>query len=642
MALKETILGLSPFAFYTLDDADDTAADLSGNGHHGTYVNLPPDGRAYREIKAGLPLAPTFRPVEDTHITTPISDNITTGTVIFIARPQALGNTGLVVGQKQFLAGSYTAFPVGVEVFETDSSQRYTLTLSAGDDYQLEVSISVDAEKDVTSLVIAHWSPTESYIEASGLTRVTGPGCTISASSEVWTIGRPSSEYGSGVGKRRFSGQIGYVSLLNRKLTEVEVDNIKSAFLSSGAPQSSKVSGIVQINGTPAQRTVRAFGYNPTVHQIEGEAVNLSKSLGHATSDPDTGEYTIDLLAGYDKRIFVVAFDDYGSDFSADMAVAVGDRVHPTTPNGYVWECTGAGMLPSSEPTWIVDEDTAQLYGTASMITRPFYRPMVHGPVAPEVTSTVTYWTPAEIATVLWLDASDQSTISIANGYVQAWSDKSGRGITFNATQPGRGAVVIENKLNSLPVLYGNGIDTSMIAADPIVSGSSDRHIFMVARCDSTGPGTSTLVTMGTDSGNTGDVFQMTGEVGIRIRGGNRIFNQTVNVGEYDLLQFSSTDGQSTGLQARLNGVQLTEASIVNAGLNTNGGSSLFFKTQPASTGDTEYSSGFIAEIVALPETATLDDRLKLEGYLAHKWGLDGKLPSDHPYKASAPVIGAI
>jgi hypothetical protein len=149
--------------------------------------------------------------------------------------------------------------------------------------------------------------------------------------------------------------------------------------------QNSKVSGIVQIDGNPAQRSVRAFGYNPTAHAIDGELVNLSKSLGNATSDSETGEYTIDLLAGYGKEIFVVAFDDYGDAFTAEQALAVGDRIHPTTPNGHVWETTGAGTLPVEEPTWIVDTETSQLYGTASMIARPFYRPMVHGPITPEV-----------------------------------------------------------------------------------------------------------------------------------------------------------------------------------------------------------------------------------------------------------------
>ena len=31
------------------------------------------------------------------------------------------------------------------------------------------------------------------------------------------------------------------------------------------------------------------------------------------------------------------------------------------------------------------------------------------------------------------------------------------------------------------------------------------------------------------------------------------------------------------------------------------------------------------------------NDRQKIEGYLAHKWGLAASLPADHPYKDAAP-----
>jgi hypothetical protein len=157
----------------------------------------------------------------------------------------------------------------------------------------------------------------------------------------------------------------------------------------STVDSSSKVSGTLQIDGTPAKRTVRAFGYAASVHLIDGTSVLQSKSLGQSTSDPADGSYTIDLLAGYGKEIFVVAFDDYGNAFTAEKAMAVGDRIHPTTPNGHVFECTGAGSLPAEEPAWGVDTETSQLYGTASMIAVPFYRPMVHGPVMPEIPEIV-------------------------------------------------------------------------------------------------------------------------------------------------------------------------------------------------------------------------------------------------------------
>ena len=42
-------------------------------------------------------------------------------------------------------------------------------------------------------------------------------------------------------------------------------------------------------------------------------------------------------------------------------------------------------------------------------------------------------------------------------------------------------------------------------------------------------------------------------------------------------------------------------------------------------------------EVVVLPTIPSDEEREKLEGYLAHKWGLAANLPVDHPYKNAAP-----
>ena len=47
---------------------------------------------------------------------------------------------------------------------------------------------------------------------------------------------------------------------------------------------------------------------------------------------------------------------------------------------------------------------------------------------------------------------------------------------------------------------------------------------------------------------------------------------------------------------------------------------------------------GGIGEIMGFSATSSLHDRQKIEGYLAHKWGLVGYLPSDHPYKNDDPL----
>jgi hypothetical protein len=45
-----------------------------------------------------------------------------------------------------------------------------------------------------------------------------------------------------------------------------------------------------------------------------------------------------------------------------------------------------------------------------------------------------------------------------------------------------------------------------------------------------------------------------------------------------------------------------------------------------------------IAEIVFYKSALTTTNRNIIEGYLAHKWGLQANLPNDHPYKSSPPA----
>lgn len=46
-----------------------------------------------------------------------------------------------------------------------------------------------------------------------------------------------------------------------------------------------------------------------------------------------------------------------------------------------------------------------------------------------------------------------------------------------------------------------------------------------------------------------------------------------------------------------------------------------------------------LAELIVVPAALSTADRQKVEGYLAHKWGLSESLPADHPYKSAPPVV---
>lgn len=150
----------------------------------------------------------------------------------------------------------------------------------------------------------------------------------------------------------------------------------------------SSISGNMKIDGAPVARQIKAFSYERLVFEIDNTTTQESKPLGQTISDAATGDYEITLRGGYPREVFVVAFDDYGDAFVADAAVTVGDRIHPTTPNGYTYECTGNGMLPSAEPNpWPTDTEASHAIGTASFEVKPFYRPEAHGPVLPAATT---------------------------------------------------------------------------------------------------------------------------------------------------------------------------------------------------------------------------------------------------------------
>ena len=49
------------------------------------------------------------------------------------------------------------------------------------------------------------------------------------------------------------------------------------------------------------------------------------------------------------------------------------------------------------------------------------------------------------------------------------------------------------------------------------------------------------------------------------------------------------------------------------------------------------YYQGMFYEVLIYNTSLSVDRRQKVEGYLAHKWGLSANLVAGHPYKTNAP-----
>jgi hypothetical protein len=251
-------------------------------------------------------------------------------------------------------------------------------------------------------------------------------------------------------------------------------------------------------------------------------------------------------------------------------------------------------------------------------------------------------WDPSLITTALWLDAADTSTVTTDSGAVSQWNDKSGN--NRNAVQAASDSrpAYTANTLNGESVLTLDGADDFMTVAhanalNAQIAPSAVAIVYKKSagfRFMQKGNllGIETNAWFATDSA----VFSVAG-------GFTSSYASNQNDWQVD---FGAWDGSS--LKHFRNGAKLVPTSVTGGTLVND---EIVPPATPASNTDALYigrrlntagTSGIItaqiAEILVLNATITTNTRQKLEGYLAHKWGLTANLPGDHPYKVNPPA----
>jgi len=244
-------------------------------------------------------------------------------------------------------------------------------------------------------------------------------------------------------------------------------------------------------------------------------------------------------------------------------------------------------------------------------------------------------WSPAEITTALWLDAADASTITESGGAVSQWNDKSGN--SRNATQA---------TSSSRPTLTTAAQNSRNVIT---FDGTADFMEFSGITLDNNNTFVFSVYNRTAANTNSIDVGSITANTSAPERGyGNLWFTDNVlysilrstNIGVHGTastatgVTLNSLARNGTGTQAWRNGTVLgtrqAAASAANPVLNQIG-------RQNSPTGF-YYLTGFIAEIIIGRFDISDATRQKIEGYLAHKWGLTANLPAGHPYKLVGPT----
>ena len=255
-----------------------------------------------------------------------------------------------------------------------------------------------------------------------------------------------------------------------------------------------------------------------------------------------------------------------------------------------------------------------------------------------------TLWDPEnDITPALWYDASDTSSYTLSSSTLNTVTDKAGN---FTVTVDGS-PTRISSGLNSLNVWDFDGSESLITGSGPYTSSGNHWAIgvFQYHSTDSTkdsffsADGTRTYAVSSAQSNNT-----WTGE--IDYDGSNSIvtgtakndFTTSVSINTWVIVSivFNKTGNQIFG---RINGTTATSTDAYNLAMDTNASDVRMMRNRAGVRLDGRMAEYF--HVAGVPGTGGTDitDVEKAEGYIAHKWGLEGNLPAGHPYKSSAPTV---
>jgi len=287
-----------------------------------------------------------------------------------------------------------------------------------------------------------------------------------------------------------------------------------------------------------------------------------------------------------------------------------------TNTAGYAAACLGGiadptvGLAQDSSSLWIArgtgpKTSLAYLYGMSEVLT---VQPIL--------------WTPAEIPTELWLDAADAATITEAGGLVSQWDDKSGK--ANHATQ---GTAANQPTTASRTIGGMNALD---FTGDKLGLSSLDmlgRAVFAVVEVDSAAIGQILAHDAVNVQLRVDDVGRIQYAAATPRYAGNPPSSGTIST------ITPAVVGYLLGgtMQYSINGA-FEDTLVVDGG----SGSTAYNQIGMRQASDEPFD-GLIGEIVvtdSMPDEAT---RQRIEGYLAWKWGLEGDLPAEHPYKSAPP-----
>ena len=254
----------------------------------------------------------------------------------------------------------------------------------------------------------------------------------------------------------------------------------------------------------------------------------------------------------------------------------------------------------------------------------------------------------------LWLDSADSSSVIRSGTSVSAWNDKSSRGYTFTQTNSAKQPVYTPNALDGKSTIGFLGQFLS--GASGFELGRNSLAMFVVCGIESWNA--YIISKYGYPNPNDGNIRFSLG-------GGNTVvwakhYNPGLNesvmgngmLSGYVILELVVKRVEGKDITYFNGTIPQTNTNVWNSSIKTYAPDISYNITNPFNMilgGRCDYDEsnnavadfeGKIAEVVAYlnPYDFTDSKRYQIEGYLAHKWGLESKLPNSHPFKTATSI----
>lgn len=260
-------------------------------------------------------------------------------------------------------------------------------------------------------------------------------------------------------------------------------------------------------------------------------------------------------------------------------------------------------------------------------------------------------WSPANLVLPIW-GTGDNPGNSVSSGAVVEIANLGAAIAT--ATPNSSAAMVNQETLNGRPVLTADSLNHGYYTYDSGATGQwADRgEIYLFAVTSTRDPepsvGTKELLTIARPAPTTGvlaDLARNTETVNDFRAGGRRVSSATyagasdaTNHGGGWRIAIAVLQYSTRNIYLYVDGELVASGLLTSTAGNTANSPSANGPTIGATNSGGNLNANYhLAEWGIGNEHLTTTDRQRLEGYLAHEWGLAGSLPVGHPYRDTPP-----